>query len=615
MNMRFLLKHLLLSTAVMMSGKTFAAAAPVAESCDFATHESFHDTVMGYFHQQDANVKKIAELFLSRDMGEDIISLGLTKESSYIDALKVLKDKIQELVIQRDALMMSTIPAPADVAKIHDKIEQSEGELRALEGKNATLKMLKAEQSKPAVASVTESFYDTVMGQVKEHESHITSIVRTMLARDMGLIIESLGETYIDAFKVLRDNIRELVKQKNELTKFGGSLFDGAKEFAETQIKLRSNEWKIAKLEEENTQLNPKKNQSPRIKPATPQAAVVGTSAKPRAVGRQPSKQPMAEVASAAPAAVTEPPRSVGAAAAGMPSSADNKGRYTGMYLGLQERWKVAAAAEDFLQEFFFNGRAEGSELTSTAVLELMYGFLINHPEIYIPDLESFGLFTIASYNTTTHAVTIPQVEQLKNKLLHQALAAFTKGQKLYTTIVQVGGSGSGHYTLVVIERDGKVHMINTMGAFAGDSKYDPYTYIQPELVKALNTHKGSAPIVFTAASNVRTGIQDADARSNSCGIYSFVYWAALMMTQDINAYKRVTAAASEGYLSEYKSILNAVTHESSIDAIVQVDDPSKANDFGVKYLKNPSAEVQAKFERDVRAHLQVKLTALASQF
>jgi len=313
------------------------------------------------------------------------------------------------------------------------------------------------------------------------------------------------------------------------------------------------------------------------------------------------------------PAAAIPSPAATGSEAMGTPAAvpAANKIRYETMYADLQKTWKAVAEAN--LKEFFFNQGVEKSELTSTAILELMYGFLIEHPEVHIPDLENFGLFTIANYNTTTQAVTIPQLSQLKNKVLNQALAAFETGKKLYATIVQVGGAGSGHYTLVVIERDGKVHMINTMGIIAeGLAGDDPYVHIMPELVKALNTHKGTAPIVFTAASNVRTGIQDADAGSNSCGIYSFVYWAELMMTQDINAYKRVTAAAAEGYLSDYEGILKAAIHTKAMDAIVQVDDLSKANEFGIRYFKNPNAEVQTRFELDVRDRLQLKLTLLA---
>lgn len=292
------------------------------------------------------------------------------------------------------------------------------------------------------------------------------------------------------------------------------------------------------------------------------------------------------------------------------PSAVENKGRYTRMYSTLQERWKIAVAVEEDLKRFFFDKGIDNSELMSTAMLELMYGFLIEHPEIYISDLENFGLFTVAEYNTAMRAVTIPQIQQLKSKLLDQSLAAFEKGQALYATIVQVGGTRSGHYTVVVIERNGKVHMINTMGVIAKRLEADdPYVYIMPELVKALNTHKGFAPIVFTAASNVRTGIQDADAGSNSCGIYSFVYWAALMMTQDMNAYKRVTAAASDGYLGGYEDIVRAATLKKEMGEIVQIDDKSKANEFGIQYFKNPSAEVQGSFEREVRERLQLKLT------
>ncbi len=126
--------------------------------------------------------------------------------------------------------------------------------------------------------------------------------------------------------------------------------------------------------------------------------------------------------------------------------------------------------------------------------------------------------------------------------------------------------------------------------------------------------HKGTAPIEFKAATNVRTGIQDANAGSNSCGIYSFVYWTALMMTQDMNAYKRVTATASEGYLGGYEDILKAATHKNAMDVIVQVENVSKrivVEDCTILCYENPNAAVQAKFERDVRSRLQLKLNEL----
>jgi hypothetical protein len=317
-----------------------------------------------------------------------------------------------------------------------------------------------------------------------------------------------------------------------------------------------------------------------------------------------------AGIESAAPVASSAVPVVVPEAvvAPGVVVNAANKIRYEAMYAELKEVWKAVAGRN--LHALFFDGGVEGSELTYTAILELMYGFLIEHPEINIPDLQNFGSFTIANYDETTHVATISQMQQLKNKLLNQALAAFAKGQKLFATVVQIGGAGSGHFTVVVIECDGKVHMINTMGNFPGLKREDPYVHIMPVLVNALNSHKGAVPIEFTAGSNVRTGIQDADALSNSCGIYSFVYWAALMMTQDINSYKRVTAAAADGYLAGYEDIIKAATHSRAIDRIAQV--VGGADEYGIQYLKNPSAEVQARFERDVRDRLQLKLTEFA---
>jgi hypothetical protein len=130
------------------------------------------------------------------------------------------------------------------------------------------------------------------------------------------------------------------------------------------------------------------------------------------------------------------------------------------------------------------------------------------------------------------------------------------------------------------------------------------------KLVNALTANKGASSITFTAGTNVRTGIQDADACTNSCGLYSFAYWAALMVSQDMNAYKRITAAAEEGALKTYDDIASvAVSAGPEIDTIKQVKDEAKSrNSHGIPYFKNPKAEVQADFELSLREWLKDKL-------
>jgi hypothetical protein len=280
---------------------------------------------------------------------------------------------------------------------------------------------------------------------------------------------------------------------------------------------------------------------------------------------------------------------------------------YSDKYALIKQDWKAAALG---VENLFFEGDAINSELTDTAILALMYRFLIDNPEVKIPDLDNFKVFTIANYTPATYTAIV-EPKTIQNSLLIPALTAFRDGKNLYATIVQVGGAGSGHYTVVVIEKTGKVHMINTFKPYEGEAAKEPYQYILTALVNSLNVQKGAEDINFMVESNIRTGIQDPDIGSNSCGIYSFVYWAALMMTQTMDAYQRITAAASDGKLTIYGDIKAASSYSRTEPQVVQILD--RTDGFGVQYFKNPHAEEQARFEQNLRAWLQAELAALSS--
>lgn len=291
-----------------------------------------------------------------------------------------------------------------------------------------------------------------------------------------------------------------------------------------------------------------------------------------------------------------------------------NTARYTAHFMDLKQTWKeTAGGLEGGVEGFFFDttsAEKASAELQYPALLALKYRFLCEHPDINIPDLENFGVFTIGTYDTTTHAATIRTAEMVQN-LLNPALKAFEQGANLYASIVQIGGANSGHYTLAGIEKSGRVHLINTIGLIArGLESEDPYRYIMPNLVEALNANKGASSITFTAGTNVRTGIQDADAGSNSCGLYSFTYWAALMLTQDMNAYKRITAAAEDGRLRTYDDIASvAVSAGQGVDVVRQV---TLVSSQGFQHQRNPKADVQARFELSLRQWLMNELPKYA---
>ncbi|MCP5322837.1 MAG: hypothetical protein H6492_02385 [Candidatus Paracaedibacteraceae bacterium] len=288
---------------------------------------------------------------------------------------------------------------------------------------------------------------------------------------------------------------------------------------------------------------------------------------------------------------------------------------YASRYNRLKNDWKNIVRFEETPVEFFFESEAATAEITDVALQALMYRFLIDNPSVSIPDLDSFRVFTVADYTPGTHRAVIRDRE-VKNSLLEQAKSAFSAGKRLYASVVQVGGAEGGHYTVVVIENTGKVHMLNTFKPYEGTPSEEEYQYILRALVVSLNAQKGSSSIVFSEGINTRTGIQDSDIASNSCGLYSFAYWAALMATQDMDAYQRVTAAASDGRLARYGDINAAASYGRKLTHITQVFDREERLVIdgiaeNIKYYKNPHADIQAGFESDLREWLQRELRTL----
>lgn len=281
---------------------------------------------------------------------------------------------------------------------------------------------------------------------------------------------------------------------------------------------------------------------------------------------------------------------------------------YANRYSQMKNGWKMIVRDYATPVEFFFENEAATAEITDVALQALMYRFLIDNPSVSISDLDSFRVFTVADYTPITHR-TVIRDREVKYSLLEQAKSAFLAGKRLYASVVQVGGAEGGHYTVVVIENTGKVHMLNTFKPYEGEPSEEAYQYILRALVVSLNDQKGSSSIVFSEGINIRTGIQDSDLASNSCGLYSFAYWAALMLTQNMDAYQRVTAAASDGRLARYGDINAAASYGRKLTYITQVFD--RRDEFGITYYKNPHADIQAGFELDLCRWLRSELRTL----
>lgn len=81
------------------------------------------------------------------------------------------------------------------------------------------------------------------------------------------------------------------------------------------------------------------------------------------------------------------------------------------------------------------------------------------------------------------------------------------------------------------------------------------------------------------------------------------------MLTQNMDAYQRVTAAASDGRLARYGDINAAASYGRKLTYITQVFD--RRDGFGITYYKNPHADIQAGFELDLRRWLQSELRTL----
>ena len=88
------------------------------------------------------------------------------------------------------------------------------------------------------------------------------------------------------------------------------------------------------------------------------------------------------------------------------------------------------------------------------------------------------------------------------------------------------------------------------------------------------------------------------------------------MATQDMDAYQRVTAAASDGRLARYGDINAAASYGRKLTHITQVFDSEERLVIdgiaeNIKYYKNPHADIQAGFESDLREWLQRELRTL----
>lgn len=221
--------------------------------------------------------------------------------------------------------------------------------------------------------------------------------------------------------------------------------------------------------------------------------------------------------------------------------------------------------------------------LTEKSLQALMFRFLIETPTIDIPNEDKISVISAKVMDTPDQNIQIDH-QKLKETLIDPALKFFTvQNKNTYANIVKVEGKGGGKYVVVVIEKNGKVYLI--------DPSTQQKTYhlnILSEIVKSLNSqkphdmdtnfHTDSEDIVYT-------GIQGASAGSTSSGIYAFTYWASIMSTDALDAFERINGADSEEttLLQEYDSIKMASVYSKKLKKVPGL---SNANNFELDIRK-----------------------------
>jgi hypothetical protein len=246
-----------------------------------------------------------------------------------------------------------------------------------------------------------------------------------------------------------------------------------------------------------------------------------------------------------------------------------------------------------------FDNSAQGApaelssgNLKTNAIKALMLRFLSDISPIDVP-IDSID---VVSANVLSSKVTVDE-KFIKSVMLNPALDAFkNKGKKIYASVLRLDGEGNGQYVVVVIDKDGKVRIIDPV------SRVKPYKdNLLLAVVDALNKARTVMDMAFSAYKNdldsndsafVNTGIAGPDNDNTKSGIYAFTYWAGLMKEDNIDAYKSINGAAAAD-----------ANDFSQLDAI------NWASVYSRTEKALPSAIGLQTYEEDVRQWLSDQLT------
>ncbi len=235
-----------------------------------------------------------------------------------------------------------------------------------------------------------------------------------------------------------------------------------------------------------------------------------------------------------------------------------------GNTLSLRKKSSVFFKEEEALlnsQSSFDEISQRSSELTEEAILALQMRFLIDNPEISIKsqNLENLRVMNVSASEELPNSVKFAPSD-LTDVWIRPTLDKFHQKstKEVYASIIRVTAGNQQNFVVVVAHKDGRVDLIDPTSI---TKQYNEK--ILQTCVDGLNSSQTTSDKTQfrKERSTIYTGIQASGAALPSSSIYAFSYWAATLSSQNLDAYKSLNGAYSEGNLTTYSQLVPAAVY------------------------------------------------------